>query len=101
MVTPNLPLRFLLHHHLQHGILVFATSLSPTYSNEDYKIVLVLFTSSHLLSLYKGAILQDICQNHRTLNQTLRQQLANKTLQQQHKFKHLGASCFEFCVVII
>jgi hypothetical protein len=60
---------------------------------EDDNIVLVLSMSSRLLPLYKGAILQDICQNHRTLLQTFQKQLANETLQHRHhEFKHLGMS---------
>jgi hypothetical protein len=47
----------------------------------DDKIVLVLSTTSHLLPLYKGAILQGICQNDPALPQISRLQVANKTLQ--------------------
>jgi hypothetical protein len=67
----------------------------------DDNIVLVLSTTSHLLPLYKGAILQDIRQNDRTLPQTSLLQVADETLQKRHKFQHLGESHFEFRAIVV
>jgi hypothetical protein len=47
--------------------------------NEQETTVLVVSSTSRLLPLYKGAILQDIRQNNRLLPQTLRLELANET----------------------
>jgi hypothetical protein len=70
--------------------------------NEQETILLVVSsTTSRLLPLYKGAILQDIRQNNRLLPQTLRLELANETLQNQHLFKRLGGSYYEFRVLVV
>jgi hypothetical protein len=68
---------------------------------EQSKLVLVLSMTSHLLPLLKGIILQDIHQNNCSLPANLRLQLANKIMEKQHKFKHLGKPYIEFCAVIV
>jgi hypothetical protein len=68
---------------------------------EEDKIVVVLSISSRLFPLYKGAILQHIRQNDRTLPQTSRLQLANELLQKRHEFQRLGKFLFEFRATVV
>jgi hypothetical protein len=68
---------------------------------DDDKIVLVLSMSSPLFPLYKGAILQHIRLNDRSLLQTSRLQLANETLQRRHEFQRIGRSLYEFRATVV
>jgi hypothetical protein len=68
---------------------------------EEDSIVLVLPPTSYLLPLYKGVILEDICQKNPSVLIPSRLQLANSAMQQQHEFDHLGQSHFEFRAVVM
>jgi hypothetical protein len=68
---------------------------------DEDRIVLVLSKSSRLFPLYKGAILQHIRLNNRTLLQNSRLQLANATLQGRHEIQRLGSSLYEFRATVV